>query len=85
MNLTLHFLPEKPERSCEVITYHLNPYTGNLYAVMNCGYSKRHDLFNCCDFFSEENAELSIPYNKNIVAWSYLDEADGELHDEILG
>ena len=83
MEIKLHFLPELPPKSCEVITWHINPTTGNLYTVMNAEYSARYEMFNCCDFFSEEKAGASIPYNKNIVAWSYMDEAKEGIIDEI--
>ena len=83
MEIKLHFLPELPPKSCEVITWHINPTTGNLYTVMNAEYSARYELFNCYDFFPEEKVDISRPFNRNMVAWSYMDEAKEGIIDEI--
>lgn len=80
MELHLHYLPEKPVTSCDVITFHVNKW-GKLYYVGDNHYSEKFGMFNTYEW--SEITEAHYNYQTDIVAWAYLNEAQEELDNEI--
>ena len=80
MKINLHFLPEKPVTSCEVITFHVNE-RGDLYHVCNIHYSAKFGMFNTYEWSEIDDADYE--YQKSIVAWAYMKDVEEELFNEI--
>lgn len=80
MKINLHFLPEKPVTSCEVITFHVNK-RGDLYYVCNIHYSAKFGMFNTYEWSEIDDADYE--YQKSIVAWAYMKDVEEELFNEI--
>ena len=89
MEIKLHFLPEVPNESCEVVGFHYNIQTGNIYAVMNTSYSTKYKMFCAFDGMSEElfeeRKESLQTYSDGIIAWAYMSDVVNEVFDEING
>lgn len=89
MKINLHFPPEMPARSCEVLGFHYNVQTGHIYTAMSCEYSAAYGLFNCFDEISHDNftkrEEDMKKYTASIIAWAYMDEVTQGVFDEIHG
>ena len=83
MRIDLHFLPERPEHSANVIIFCANK-KGELYNIMDTTYSTYWGRFFMRDD-SEVMTKLAIDANKGITAWAYLDDAKEAFKDEILG
>lgn len=80
MELHLHFLPEKPVTSCDVITFHVNE-RGDIYYVGDTHYSAKFGMFNTHEW--SEITEDHYIYQTDIVAWAYMSEVQEELNNEI--
>lgn len=77
MKIKLHYLPEKPDHSCDVLVFHRNEDTGNIYYVSSVMYSAKYGLFNEHDLELED--ELNPEYSESVVAWVYIDEVNEEV------
>lgn len=80
MKINLHFLPEKPVTSCEVIIFHVNE-RGDLYYVCDTHYSAKFGMFNTYEWSEIDDADYE--YQKGIVAWAYMKDVEEELFNEI--
>lgn len=76
MEIKLHYLPEKPDYSCNVLVFAVG--NTNVNYVANVGYSAKYGLFNFYDHF-EVATETDEEYQKGIVAWAYMDEVSEEV------
>lgn len=77
MEIKLHYLPEKPDHSCDVLVFHRSETTGNIYYVASVMYSAKYGLFN--EFDSKLEDEIDPEYSESIVAWAYMDEVNEEV------
>lgn len=80
MKINLHFLPEKPYGSCEVLVFHTNEI-GEIIHATNVHYCAKFRLFNSYDWSEIDDADYE--YQKGIVAWAYMDDVNEELSHEI--
>ena len=78
MEIKLHYLPEKPYFSCEVLVFHKSKFTGDIYNVANVSYSAQYGMFNAYD--RQFTDELDDEYGDDIVAWAYMDEINVEVN-----
>lgn len=78
MEFKLHYLPEKPECTCEVLVFHRSKTTGHIFNIANVSYSSKFGVFNAYDHFTEEDADGCAEYSEDIAAWAYFDEVDEE-------
>ena len=89
MEINLHFLPEVPNESCDVVGFHYNIQTGDIYLVMSTSYSTKYKMFCAYDGMSEktfeERKENIQSYSDGIIAWAYMSEVVNEVFDEING
>ncbi len=76
MEIKLHYLPEKPDYSCNVLVFAVS--STNVNYVANVGYSAKYGLFNFYDYF-EVVKEGDEEYQKGIVAWADMDEVNKEV------
>lgn len=79
MEIKLHYLPDKPYYSCEVLAFHQHKTTGRIFNVANVPFSAKYGLFNCHDFFLADEAEANDDFNDGLVAWAYMDEVNEEV------
>ena len=79
MEIKLHYPPEKPYTSCNVLVFHLNEF-GDIYCIQNVGYSAKYGLFNCHDFYDGEDVTDMEEYGDDLVAWAYMDEVTVEVN-----
>ena len=83
MEIKLHFMPEKPNESCEVIVFEAGN-DGNLSFVTGTGYSTYWD-----SFYARDNSDSLSRYakesNKRIIAWAYFNEVSEEFKNENVG
>lgn len=77
MKIKLHYLPEKPDHSCDVLAFHRNEITGNIYYVTSTMYSAKYGLFNAYDVLLED--ELDPEFSESVVAWAYMNEVNKEV------
>ena len=73
MKINLHFLPEKPYESCEVLVFHTNEI-GEIIHATNVHYCAKFRLF---------IDDADYEYQKGIVAWAYMSDVQEELNNEI--
>lgn len=89
MKINLHFPPEMPTRSGDVLTFHYNVFTGHIYCAINSEYSIIYNRFNCYDEMSADLYEERKPgiekFNESVIAWAYMDEVAQGVFDEIHG
>lgn len=87
MEIKLHFTPEMPTRSADVLAFHYSVVTGHIYNIMSCTYSIVYELFNCHDDITaekfEELKEGMQKYTDSVLCWAYMDEITEEVFDEI--
>lgn len=77
MEIKLHYLPEKPDHSCDVLVFHRNETTGDIYYVSSVMYSAKYGLFNEHDLQLED--ELEPDYSESVIAWAYMYEVNEEV------
>lgn len=82
MEIKLHFLPEKPTKSCKVIVCKTLS-NGDLWKFEDADYSTYWGLFHMTDE-REELPKCIKEINEIITAWAYFDEAKEEYKDEVL-
>ena len=82
MEIKLHFLPEKPTKSCKVIVCKTLS-NGDLWKFEDAEYSTYWGLFHMTDE-REELPKCIKEINEIITAWAYFDEAKEEYKDEVL-
>lgn len=84
MEIKLHFLPEVPQDSCEVVVFFA--MEGKLYHVINIHYSAKYKRFGCHDYMTEDavaaRKESNDKYMENMLCWAYFDEMDSEVWNE---
>lgn len=89
MEIKLHFPPEMPARSCEVVGFHYCIQTGHITTIISTSYSKKYNMFCMYDDapkeYYEEHAEGIKDYSESIIAWAYMDEVTEGVFDEIHG
>ena len=77
MEIKLHYLPEKPYFSCQVLVFHRSKTTGNIYNVTNVNYSAKYGMFNAYD--TQFTDELNDEYGDDICAWAFMDDVEPEV------
>ena len=82
MEIKLHFLPEKPTKSCKVIVCKTLS-NGDLWKFEDADYSTYWGLVHMTDE-REELPKCIKEINEIITAWAYFDEAKEEYKDEVL-
>ena len=80
MKINLHFLPEKPVTSCDVVVFHTNR-DGKLISIIDTHYSAKFGMFNTYEWSEIDDADYE--YQKGIVAWAYMKDVEEELKNEI--
>ena len=80
MKINLHFLPEKPVTSCDVVVFHTN-MDGKLISVIDTHYCAKYAMFNCHEFSEIDDSYYA--FQDGIVAWAYMNEVQEELNNEI--
>ena len=80
MKINLHFLPEKPYGDCEVLVFHTNK-NGEIIHATNVHFCAIFGMFNTYE--RTEIDDTDYEFNKNIVAWAYMDDVNEELNYEI--
>lgn len=65
-------IDELPEQSCQVIAAHCSK--GEIFHVTSTPYSHKYKAFCCFDNLSEEDAQNSYKYSKEVKFWAYFAE-----------
>lgn len=83
MKINLHYLPDKPYQNCEVLAFHASNdgerYYINFISIVH--YCAKFRMFNTYDWTEIDDTDYE--FNKNIVAWAYMDDVNEELNYEI--
>jgi len=83
MEIKLHYLPEKPGHSCDVLAFHRSELKNSIYNVTNCEYSDKYGLFNCYDWMTDvDRLKKADIFGKTIIAWAYMDEVERGVLNE---
>ena len=78
MKTEWHYLPELPNRSCEVLVLHYRPQYGKVF-VQQVKYSQANKLFNTTDKDNSHWGVYMHHFSDSVYAWAYVDETKTEF------